>query len=689
MKVRLKSVLWFCASAAGTFVLTSLLLLHPPPHDTGHRGAVLSREAPLPAAVARGGAASAIAALSPCTAGQRCEHAISRTAEDSRFAEPMNAHGAASDAVPLDAAWRRRAEARMLEFDGKSVAPPPAPQSDPADVRRCAAMLDDATFEEQFERVVVDALACGQGEVVFTILDAAYGDMLHGVHTAVARMRAEDRFFYVSLHRGTAVDACLAGYRVVLLKVPPGAGGKAAAKKDAVYLGKYYTALLLAAARVPFWFFEMDVWMLERNKAGSSILDLFRRAAHETNGGVHPEASWALHQDNPYTINVGMYYINARGNSRQLFSATLAYVRANPSAFDQGFINCALKKMSGSRALAFIRQRDNCADDGVAANDTILREIVDAAKGRGGYNYTLVHAAVGASFSIPFVTRDTLAVHILTSAPLTSAFGKKQVARELGLWEGGADYYGIGGARKFVALDGGLGPPSGADDAEAIKDRLSELFAFAWATGRTVILPPVLHRQRRSPAWELVDCHSLDRIGVGWREATFFRNARAAFSAGVTVAKLAFAASRVGAQPHGAPPRWYAAQGSSTRDERLRRLVSVALGDADVRGADVVYVAFDADRGGAVLMPTEPVDGRDAWPADSRRAYHEPAPEDSWLRGFRNQLQWCDYVHRQQRHIHLLASHLDCATQREAAIARQRKLFREKDDPGDFQGCIS
>ena len=118
----------------------------------------------------------------------------------------------------------------------------------------CAAALD-APFEEQLHgalRAIVGARAAaghkGAPEVAFTITDMSYGDMLHEVAAMVARVGLRREFFYIALDRATALGACAAGYRVVLLDAAEAAaearqahaGGDAEgmAKKRVVYSAK-------------------------------------------------------------------------------------------------------------------------------------------------------------------------------------------------------------------------------------------------------------------------------------------------------------------------------------------------------------------------------------------------------------------------------------------------------------------
>jgi hypothetical protein len=158
----------------------------------------------------------------------------------------------------------------------------------------------------------------------------------------------------VSLHRATAEAACAFGDRVAYLAPSP-----EATKKDAVYpipaslargrashggvpryMGKYYVAMLLCAARVRFFFFEMDVWLPPKGPA--TVLDAFRAAADSWNGGLHTAAAWALHEDNPYTINIGLYYVRSDVEPRNFdfFATMLSYARRHPLVFDQGLLNC-------------------------------------------------------------------------------------------------------------------------------------------------------------------------------------------------------------------------------------------------------------------------------------------------------------------------------------------------------------
>lgn len=198
-------------------------------------------------------------------------------------------------------------------------------------------------------------------------------------------------------------------------------------------------------------------------------------------------------------------------------------------------MNCVLKKIIAHKRLNFIRERDNCDQNAIDLEDRDLQLLINASKLSqkkdeltGNYNFTLVDGAVAVSYMAPFLFRDSLAMHVLTSVPLSSALGKKVVAKELMLWEDdGSGYFSLGGASKrYLALDGALAPPTGADDFNWLRERVLELAAFARSLDRILILPPAWHLARRLAAWELVEVASLEEAGVEWREGSFLANPR-------------------------------------------------------------------------------------------------------------------------------------------------------------------
>ena len=189
---------------------------------------------------------------------------------------------------------------------------------------------------------------------------------------------------------------------------------------------------------------------------------------------------------------------------------------------------------------------------------------------------------------------------MLSSVPLSSSFGKKVVAKELMLWEDNEDYFHVRRGR-FLALDGVLASPSGADDFAYLKNRLTELCALARQTNRILILPATWHLSRRLQAWELVELASLESLGVGWREATYLANPRLKVDADATFVSLKLTergASVVDVNGNGAN---YDASFTSEDTRSSRRfLVHVSMHDRRCRDAAVLFVDVDAQRGRAV-----------------------------------------------------------------------------------------
>ena len=319
------------AAAAATFALFTALL----------NRAGLAPE--LPVNEPTNTALEVARALAPCTEPQRCASVERRSL---RLKKAL-AHIVTGSARRLR--WRD--------------APLPATQPTFLNSTRVAARCSslDAPFETQLEQVVREILQRTKiNEVVFTIVDQAYGDLLEANYNMAQKAGFSEGLFYVSLDRHTAEDACSKRKRVAFLAKP-----RTATTKDVVYLGKYYAAMLLCKARIRFFFWEMDLWLPPR-PSGPSVVDVFRAAASAPTAGLNPASAWALHEDNPYTINIGLYYIasDTDGRSYDLFDTLLDYLRRHPHAFDQGLVNCVLKKVISHRRINYIKDRDNCKVDG-------------------------------------------------------------------------------------------------------------------------------------------------------------------------------------------------------------------------------------------------------------------------------------------------------------------------------------
>lgn len=280
--------------------------------------------------------------------------------------------------------------------------------SSPAHVRTCETDIR-RSFESQLSTLLdswwTEAHGSRSVPCIFTIVDMSYVDMLDEFYTMLSRHGMTKRFFYVSLDETTTRAACAAGYPVLYLAPSPGQSTRAR-----VYSAKYGVAISLIEANIDFLFLEMDVWILR------NLLDLYAE------GDEH--LVMALHQDNPFTINIGVYFARACVETKLVFSTLLSYLSRYPETFDQGLFNCLVKAHSG---IGFLKGRNNCEYDGINVNDTEVQNLHADLMGKIRMRFLAPNTLV--SHDIPQVMPETAAVHILTNRPLTSSHGKKVVAK--------------------------------------------------------------------------------------------------------------------------------------------------------------------------------------------------------------------------------------------------------------------
>jgi len=310
----------------------------------------------------------------------------------------------------------------------------------------------------------------------------------------------------------------------------PDRGGRPLPTKALVEEAKFGTAARLAGDGVDFLFLEMDVFLI-RNP----------RALWDARGDADVVIS--VHQENFNSINAGFYMVRAGEKTRRLFRSALDFLVKYPSSWDQTLLECLMISQDPRAS------RGKCTDLPGNLSDPVVLPI-HGESGAGGFQVALIDPDVVVSAPRPFFFRDSVAVHVLTDAPLTSSHGKKVVAKEMMLWEGASCYYCVGAAAE-EGTNGGLPPGPGRylayDDvistnlaynfheqraADAI---LLHLAAAALATNRTLILPMVFDSQRYIYGWQMLDTESLVRLGVDWREASFLRNPRLELPAALSV----------------------------------------------------------------------------------------------------------------------------------------------------------
>ena len=108
-------------------------------------------------------------------------------------------------------------------------------------------------------------------------------------------------------------------------------------------------------------------------------------------------------QDNPYTVNVGVYYVRGRPHNAFFFQIVHRYLEAFPTTFDQALINCLLKKVGTTRRLSFLFSRDNCEADGINASHPALAPVL---RMKGAWEYGALDPNHVLSHATPCVARE-------------------------------------------------------------------------------------------------------------------------------------------------------------------------------------------------------------------------------------------------------------------------------------------
>lgn len=422
------------------------------------------------------------------------------------------------------------------------------------------------------------------GVAVFTIIDASYLDMIDDMWQMLTRVNMVERFFYVSLDEDSSEAACAAGYRVVYLAPDEGRD-----KRAMVYKAKYHLAVQLIVNKIDFLFIEMDVWIMR------DLVPIF--VQKDTDLVV------SLHQNRPWGINIGIYYVRACETMRLLFETLSHYLETYTAAFDQDLFNCFVKNYTG---IGFIDNRGLC---GVGFDPMLTDPMVhrmQASFSNGGLRLGYVHPNSVVSFDSPTAFRETAAMHVLANRPMTSSHGKKVLAKELNMWEGANCYYCVGGERKkYISYKGVLSnmiPPNWGKN-DWLFSALLHLVAMATITDRILILPHILLRDNYFSGWQLLDVNSLLKF-TDWRESDFLNNPRIVFHEDTAFAQAKFTQNEImygkissegeiedfKVMENQLPPN---ATKGSVHQHRMN--IWGTLVETSISSADVIYVEFGTD----------------------------------------------------------------------------------------------
>ena len=167
----------------------------------------------------------------------------------------------------------------------------------------------------------------------YTTATTRYGDMLADMSHQLKRVSGAEGLFVV-LDVETGRSACALGLATVGFLDPAFAGPDV---KRRVYAAKYGVARDLAARGVSQLFLEMDVWLVR------DVAPLVS-PAHDI--------TMSMHQDNPFEMNVGFYFMRANARTVAFMDATAnyldKYVLLLPSPPPPIFPCCAAAPTAGS-----------------------------------------------------------------------------------------------------------------------------------------------------------------------------------------------------------------------------------------------------------------------------------------------------------------------------------------------------
>jgi hypothetical protein len=240
-----------------------------------------------------------------------------------------------------------------------------------------------------------------------------------------------------------------------------------------------------------------------------------------------------------------------------------------------------------------------------ANQDTILQTWITAP---ARVSFVELGADVLVAHARPYVLANTVAVHVLTTTPLTDARGKMDVAKELMLWPGAYDYYAVGrSAPGYLVYKDNLlstSPAHQFHDWRWLNAILVHLVFLARLTKRILVLPTIFDFQRFHYTADHIDLESLESLLGGdrsWRESTFFANPRLDVLPGATACTLrvgpgskvhvserrTFCADDIRYAP---TARTYDLSQATPRKRRALDLWAIALGDENAKLADVLVL---------------------------------------------------------------------------------------------------
>ena len=363
------------------------------------------------------------------------------------------------------------------------------------DEEMCLKYARDTPFNRQLDemlkklsRVVNDTL------LAYTISDIGYAkNMIHDVFAMAGDVVGfPNSFFMVAIDEATLELGCRYGYPIM---PSPRSGGL----EDRVKFTKFQVSLDLLRRGQNFLFFEMDVWFFR------SMLPFLQRQ--------FGDFLVSSHQKNPAAMNIGVYAVIADDATREYFQHCLD-VAAKIEIHDQTLMQ-DLKIVSG-------HQKEGKIAPPKYPNVT-FQHFSDI---------NILGSDVIAASEWPRFTIGTIAIHPLSTVPLTGPHGKVQIAKELGVYYGSYGYYSSEG--RYLWLDrfdnsyfmelSSLEHHGQDLNYENMKWTIATLIAIAKRTNRIWVVPKIQADIGRQFLWQILDLKSVEELGVEVRETSFLNN---------------------------------------------------------------------------------------------------------------------------------------------------------------------
>lgn len=438
----------------------------------------------------------------------------------------------------------------------------------------------DLPFDEQLNAVLTPEMLLEisndhERPLAWTVIDRAYADFAGDWHSQLMAVNLSFQL-YVSIDDSPLVakELCARGFTTVSYAAEFGHQDASKEGEVITWTTKYRVAkakftipVLLQQRKISSLFAESDVFWL-------------RDPLPQLRADPHANFVSGAHANNPWSINIGMWYIpsSAPPDISRIFTKAWETMKgnfsevssSNPFALMMANKNKPLlRRVSLSSTASFTRfddveqhsarpRRDDAhdADDDLAFNkfdqmiderfklfdQAVLQQLLADTNQFPNLKVRVLSNAVFVSSNMPSIDSDTIGVHILANVPLSDAGGKLASAKVAGAFVGNAEYYETRPSKvRYLGWDGHLTLPTldqhydkypyQTANPEVVHNTLQLLFTLGLAFKRSVVLPTVVDiatNEWNAEALFDVSRFQKDNKKLGLmldiRESTYFRN---------------------------------------------------------------------------------------------------------------------------------------------------------------------